>query len=142
MAASGNGSGGLWAEFRKFITQGNVIDLAVAVIIGGAFGKIVESFVTDIITPIILQPALKAANVDNLANLSAGGIKYGSFLAAVLNFLVIALSIFLVIQAIEKAKNRLSRQKAAEEAPLDPIIVSQENLTHAVERLTQVIESK
>ncbi|MBI4781376.1 MAG: large conductance mechanosensitive channel protein MscL [Oscillatoriophycideae cyanobacterium NC_groundwater_1537_Pr4_S-0.65um_50_18] len=142
MAASGNS--GFWAEFRKFIMQGNVVDLAVAVIIGSAFGKIVESFVADIITPAILSPALKAANVDDLANLSANGIKYGSFLAAILNFLVIALSIFLAIRALEAAKTRFLRQKAAEEAaaPPDPIVVSQENLTHAVERLTQVMESR
>lgn len=124
--------------------RGNVVDLAVAVVVGGAFGKIVESFVADIVTPAILAPALQAANVDDLSRLSAGGIKYGSFLAAVLNFLVIALSIFLVIQAIEAARKTFLRQKAEEEAaaPIDPIIISQENLTHAVERLTQVIESK
>ncbi|MBW4659162.1 MAG: large conductance mechanosensitive channel protein MscL [Drouetiella hepatica Uher 2000/2452] len=141
MTASGNG--GILAEFKKFIMRGNVVDLAVAVIVGGAFGKIVESFVADIITPAILAPALQAANVDDLSRLSAGGIKYGSFLAAVLNFLVIALSIFLVVQAFEAARKRFVRQNAAEEvAPTDPIVISQENLTHAVERLTQVIESK
>ena len=142
MTASGNG--GILAEFKKFIMQGNVVDLAVAVIIGGAFGKIVESFVADIITPAILSPALKAANVDDLSKLSAGGIKYGSFLAAVLNFLVIALSIFLAIQAFEATRKTFLRQRAVEEAaaPIDPLVISQENLTHAVERLTQVIESK
>ncbi|HEY9640879.1 MAG TPA: large conductance mechanosensitive channel protein MscL [Coleofasciculaceae cyanobacterium] len=144
MAMSGNGSGGFWADFRKFIMQGNVVDLAVAVIIGGAFGKIVESFVADIITPAILQPALKAANVNDLASLSAGGVKYGSFLAAVINFIVIALSIFLVIRAFEHAKKRFRREAVAEEvvAPVEPGIVAQENLTHAIERLTQVLESK
>ncbi|NJR64685.1 MAG: large conductance mechanosensitive channel protein MscL [Leptolyngbyaceae cyanobacterium CRU_2_3] len=144
MAASGNGSGGFWADFSKFLMQGNVVDLAVAVIIGGAFGKIIESFVTDIITPAILQPALKAANVDSLASLSAGGIKYGSFLATVINFIVIAFSIFLAIRAFENAKKRFVRQKAVEEAaaPIEPVVISQENLTHAIERLTQVMESK
>lgn len=79
---------GFLADFRAFILRGNVVDLAVAVIIGTAFGKIIESLVADIITPAILAPALRTARVDDLAQLTAGGIKYGSFLAAVLNFLV------------------------------------------------------
>jgi large conductance mechanosensitive channel len=142
MAASGKG--GLLAEFSKFIMQGNVIDLAVAVIIGVEFGKIIESLVKDILTPAVLSPALKAANVSTIAELSFNGIKYGSFLAAILNFLVIAFSVFLVVQALEAAKSKFLRKKSAEEAaaPPDPIVVSQENLTHAVERLTQVMESR
>jgi len=72
--ARSNG-GGFWADFRKFIMRGNVIDLAVAVVIGGAFGKIVTSFVEDLITPIILNPALQAAKVQDLQNLSINGIK-------------------------------------------------------------------
>ncbi|WNZ46978.1 large conductance mechanosensitive channel protein MscL [Leptolyngbya boryana CZ1] len=125
-----------WADFQKFLMQGNVIDLAVAVIIGTAFGKIVTSFVEDIITPLILNPALKAARVDSLQNLSYEGIKYGVFLASVINFLVIALSIFLMIRAFEKAKRRFSRQEAIEEAAVpDPLLVSQERLTNAIDRL-------
>ncbi|MCY6493611.1 large conductance mechanosensitive channel protein MscL [Leptolyngbya sp. GGD] len=125
-----------WADFQKFLMQGNVIDLAVAVIIGTAFGKIVTSFVEDIITPLILNPALKAARVDSLQNLSYEGIKYGVFLASVINFLVIALSIFLMIRAFEKAKRRFSRQEAIEEtAAPDPLLVSQERLTNAIDRL-------
>ncbi|HTL90684.1 MAG TPA: large conductance mechanosensitive channel protein MscL, partial [Leptolyngbya sp.] len=93
-----------------------MIDLAVAVIIGAAFGKIVTSLVEDIVTPLILNPALKAAKVENLQNLSYEGIKYGVFLAAVINFLVIAFCIFLAIRAFEKAKRRFSRQEAIEEA--------------------------
>ncbi|BAS56312.1 large conductance mechanosensitive channel protein [Leptolyngbya boryana IAM M-101] len=116
--------------------QGNVIDLAVAVIIGAAFGKIVTSFVEDIITPLILNPALKAARVDSLQNLSYEGIKYGVFLASVINFLVIAFAIFLMIRAFEKAKRRFSRQEAIEEAAApDPLLVSQERLTNAIDRL-------
>ncbi|BAY57514.1 large conductance mechanosensitive channel protein [Leptolyngbya boryana NIES-2135] len=125
-----------WADFQKFLMQGNVIDLAVAVIIGAAFGKIVTSFVEDIITPLILNPALKAARVDSLQNLSYEGIKYGVFLASVINFLVIAFAIFLMIRAFEKAKRRFSRQEAIEEAAApDPLLVSQERLTNAIDRL-------
>ncbi len=131
---------GFLADFQKFLMQGNVIDLAVAVIIGGAFGKIVTSFVEDIITPLILNPALKAANVDSLQNLSYQGIKYGLFLAAIINFLVIAFSIFVMIRAFEKAKRRFSREEAiAESAAPDPVVLSQERLTDAIERLTSTM---
>lgn len=139
-----NATTGFLADFRDFILRGNVMDLAVAVIIGGAFNKIVNSLVTDLITPVILQPALQAAGVDQLSGLTAGGIKYGLFLAAVLNFLVIAFVIFLLIRAVEKAKKRLIRQEeiAATEAPPPPDIIATERLTSAVERLTEVMEQK
>lgn len=132
---------GFLADFQKFLMQGNVIDLAVAVIIGGAFGKIVTSFVEDIITPIILNPALQAARVTDLQSLALNGIKYGVFLASIINFVVIAFSIFLMIQAFEKAKRRFQRQEAvAEAAAADPIVMSQERLTGAIERLTSSME--
>ncbi|MCY7278950.1 MAG: large conductance mechanosensitive channel protein MscL, partial [Phormidesmis sp. CAN_BIN44] len=92
---------GFLADFQKFLMQGNVIDLAVAVIVGGAFGKIVTSFVEYIITPVILNPALQAAKVNDLQSLSVNGIKYGVFLASIINFVVIAFSIFLMIRAFE-----------------------------------------
>lgn len=136
-------AGGFLAGFRDFIMRGNVVDLAVAVVIGAAFGKIIDSLVSDIITPAILNPAIKAAGVEKLSELSAGGIQYGLFLAAVLNFLVIAFSIYVVIQAFEKAKRKMMRQEAiAEEEAPDAAIVAQERLTNAVERLTTVIETR
>jgi large conductance mechanosensitive channel len=135
-------AGGFLAGFRDFIMKGNVIDLAVAVIIGAAFGKIIESLVADIITPAILNPAMKAAGAEKLADLSAGGIQYGLFLAAVLNFLVIAFCLYVIIQAFEKAKKRLLRQEALAEEAGDPVVVAQERLTDAIERLTQVMETK
>jgi large conductance mechanosensitive channel len=135
-------AGGFLSGFRDFIMQGNVIDLAVAVIIGAAFSKIIDSLVADIITPLILNPAMKAAGVDRLSELSAGGVQYGLFLAAVLNFLVIAFCIYLLVQAFEKAKKRLIRQEAlADEAP-DVTLVAQERLTGAIERLTNVMETR
>lgn len=135
-------AGGLLSGFGSFIMRGNVVDLAVAVIIGAAFSKIIDSLVADIITPLILNPAMKAAGVDRLSELSAGGIQYGLFLAAVLNFLVISFCIYLLVQAFEKAKKRIIRQEAlAEEAP-DATLVAQERLTGAIERLTNVMETK
>lgn len=132
---------GFLAEFWEFLKRGNVVDLAVAVVIGGAFGKIVDSLVTDIVTPAILQPALNAANVGAISELSANGIKYGSFLAAVLNFLVIALSIFVAIRVYEAFRTRVLRYEEEEAAP-DPVLASQERLTEAIDRLTQTVERK
>ena len=135
-------AGGFLAGFRDFIMRGNVVDLAVAVIIGAAFSKIIDSLVGDIITPAILNPAMQAAGVDQLSELSAGGIQYGLFLAAVLNFLVIAFCIYVLVQAFEKAKKKMMRQEAlAEEAP-DETLVAQERLTGAIERLTNAIETR
>lgn len=135
-------NGGFWADFQKFIMRGNVIDLAVAVIIGGAFGKIIESFVGDIITPALLTPALQAAGVDSIEKLSANGIKYGLFLSAVINFLVIAFVIFLVIRAFEKAKKRFFRQEDPVAEVADPAVVAQERTTAALDRLSNVLESR
>lgn len=73
-------------DLKEFLLRGNVVDLAVGVIIASAFGAIVTSLVNDIITPLILNPALKAANVERIAELSWNGVGYGSFLSAVTNF--------------------------------------------------------
>ena len=105
---------GFVKEFRDFAVKGNVIDLAIAVIIGAAFTAIVTSLVTDVITPLILQPALKAAGVEDLNKLAWGAVKYGNFLAAVLNFLIIALILFIIIKGI----NSLKEEK--KEAPKEP----------------------
>jgi large conductance mechanosensitive channel len=145
VARGGRRIGGFLSDFRDFIMRGNVVDLAVAVIIGGAFGKIVESFIADIITPVILNPALKAAQVENLENLSINGIKYGIFLSNIISFLVIAFSMFLVIQSFESIKRKSIRQQeisaTEEEVKPDPVLESQQELTNAIIRLTQVMES-
>ncbi|HFH9837214.1 TPA: large conductance mechanosensitive channel protein MscL [Streptococcus suis] len=103
-------------ELKNFLFRGNIVDLAVAVVIGGAFGAIITSFVDDIITPLILNPALKAANVQNIADLAWNGVKYGSFLSAVINFLIIGTSMFFVVKAAEKAMPK----KVEEPAPAGP----------------------
>ncbi|HFI0449987.1 TPA: large conductance mechanosensitive channel protein MscL [Streptococcus suis] len=108
-------------ELKDFLFRGNIIDLAVAVVIGGAFGAIITSFVDDIITPLILNPALKAANVQNIADLAWNGVKYGSFLSAVINFLIIGTAMFFVVKAAEAAQNLAKKEEAAvEEAPAGP----------------------
>ena len=107
-------------ELKAFLLRGNVVDLAVAVIIGAAFGAIVTSFVNDIITPLILKPAMKAAGVDKIANLSWNGVAYGSFLSAVINFLVVGTVLFFVVKAAEKAQNLGKKEEAAEEEAAAP----------------------
>ena len=116
---------GIVKEFKDFAFKGNVVDLAVAVIIGAAFGKIVSSFVADVVTPLLLNPALKAAGVDKIELLSWHGVMYGNFLSAVLNFLVIALVLFLMIKAILKATG--PKEVAAPAGPTDDQKLLMEN---------------
>lgn len=108
-------------EFKAFIMKGNVIDLAVAVVIGGAFGAIISSLVGDIITPLLLAPAMKAAGVDDIAALAWGAVKYGNFLSAVIKFVVIAWILFLIVKAFNAIKKK-------DEAPAPPPGPTQEEL--------------
>ena len=109
---------GMISEFKDFIAKGNAMDLAVGVIIGAAFGAIVNSLVADVITPALLNPALKAAQVENLAELKTdSGILYGKFLAAVISFLVIAFVIFIMVKALNSMKKK---EEAAPAAPAGP----------------------
>ncbi len=105
-------------EFKAFAMRGNVVDLAVGVIIGGAFGKIVGSFIEDVITPLALKPALEAANLTQLAELTIfGTVKYGNFLSAVINFIIVAFVLFLLIKGMNAAKKK---EEAAPAAPAPP----------------------
>lgn len=112
------------SEFKEFAMKGNVVDLAVGVIIGGAFGKIVSSFVADVVTPLIgllvggvnftdLSLVLKQAQGEAPAVL----LKYGVFLQTVFDFIVVALAIFIAIKAMNKLKRQ---EEAAPEAPAAP----------------------
>ena len=106
-------------DLKDFLLRGNVVDLAVGVIIATAFGAIINSFVNDIITPLLLNPALEAANVKNIAELAWNGVTYGKFLSAVINFVVIGTVLFFMIKAIEKAQN-LRKKEEVEAAPAGP----------------------
>jgi large conductance mechanosensitive channel len=97
---------GMLKEFRDFALKGNVVDLAVAVIIGGAFGAIISSMVDDVITPLLLQPALKAANAQDLDKLTWGAVRYGKFLSAVIKFIIIAFILFLIVKGMNKLKKK------------------------------------
>jgi large conductance mechanosensitive channel len=93
-------------EFKTFIMRGNVVDLAVAVIIGAAFGAIVSSLVADVITPLLLKPAMNSLGVDKLEGLSWNGVLYGKFIATVINFIVVGFVIFLVVKGMNKLKKK------------------------------------
>lgn len=111
---------GFIKEFKEFISRGSVIDLAVAVVIGGAFTKIVNSLVDDIIMPII-GVIIGGINFENLMlTVGTAEIKYGMFIQAVVNFLLIALVIFTIIKAINKFK------KKEEEKPEEPVAPSED----------------
>ena len=98
---------GFLKELKEFAVKGNVVDLAVAVVIGGAFGKIVSSLIDDVITPLLLKPALDAAHLSNLSELTIfGTVKYGNFLAAVINFIIIAFVLFLIIKGINATRQK------------------------------------
>ena len=119
----------VFKEFGEFIKRGNVIDLAVAVIIGGAFSNIVTSLVNDIIMPVIslatggidftnLFVSLNGQKYATLAEAHEAGasvLAYGSFIQAIINFLIIAFVIFLVVKAMNKAMDKVSKLKKKEE---------------------------
>ena len=119
---------GLIKEFKEFIMRGNVMDLAVGVIIGGAFGAIVTALVDNIIKPLInsilggdmvgsfVLPWAQKAGMDEEA-LAAVTINYGAFISAIINFLIIALVIFIMVKAINKATNLRKKEEEVEEAP-------------------------
>ncbi len=115
-------------DFKAFALKGNIIDMAVGVVIGGAFGKIVTSLVTDIITPVIvlltgkvslteLSWAIKPEVLNELGEVvtPAVTITYGNFLQTIIDFLIIALSIFMVIRVAMKTRDKLENLKKKEE---------------------------
>ncbi|HEN8955009.1 TPA: large conductance mechanosensitive channel protein MscL [Streptococcus agalactiae] len=111
-------------ELKEFLFKGNVLDLAVAVILGAAFNAIITSLVKDVITPLILNPVLKAAGVSNIAQLSWNGVAYGNFLSAVINFLIVGTTLFFIV----KAANKVMAKKLAEEEIIEVVEPTQEQL--------------
>lgn len=106
----------MFKAFREFIARGNVMELAVAVILGAAFNAIVNSLVEDVITPAVLNPTMEAAGVNQLANLTWNGVAYGSFLAAVVNFIIVAFVLFLIVRTYNNFMKRFEKP-GAEEKP-------------------------
>jgi large conductance mechanosensitive channel len=93
-------------EFKQFIAKGNIVELAVAVIIGAAFGNIISSLVDDIITPLLLSPALNAAGVSEIEKLTWGIVKYGNFLSAIIKFLTVASVLFIVVKMMTRFQKK------------------------------------
>ncbi len=111
-------------EFRDFINRGNVIDLAVAVIIGGAFGAIVTSLVNDLIMPLV-GIIIGGINFSGLAlTVGAAQVLYGNFIQAIVNFLIIAFVVFLIVRAINKMKKPAPPPPPA--APPEDIVLLRE----------------
>lgn len=107
-------------EFREFINRGNVMDLAVAVIIGAAFGAIVTSLVDDIIMPLI-GVIIGGIDFSGLAvTVGDAAITYGNFIQAVVNFLIIAFVIFLLVRTLNNMQKRFAREAAEEPPPEAP----------------------
>ena len=124
---------GMFKEFKEFSIKGNVVDLAIGVIIGSAFGKIISSFVSDVIMPPIglllggvnftaLKLTLKAASVDASGKaVEAVSMNYGSFIQTTLDFLIIAFCIFMVIKGINSFKKKEEVKPAAPPQPTDEV---------------------
>ena len=127
---------GLIAEFKEFVMRGNVLDMAVGVIIGGAFGTIITSLVNDILMPIITLItgginfenwfiALDGGSYKTLAEATEAGastLNYGTFITQVINFLIVAFCIFMVVKAFNKASSLAKKEEPVkEEAPTTKI---------------------
>lgn len=123
-----------WSEFKTFIARGNVMDMAVGVVVGGAFTAIVNSLVGDIINPLIGKlfggVDLSAAKViltaaDEAAGVEEVAIRYGALIQAIINFLIVALCIFVVVRGINRLKDKMKKEEEAaeeekEEEPAEP----------------------
>lgn len=119
-------------EFKKFISRGSVVDMAIGVIIGGAFGKIVSSLVNDIIMPLV-GVVLGGLDFSSLSiKVGDASIKYGSFIQSVVDFLIIALCIFTMLQILnglkEKADKKLGHKKEEEKPKKEEQIVLLEEI--------------
>jgi large conductance mechanosensitive channel len=116
-------------EFRQFVARGNVVDMAVGIIIGGAFGKIISSFVNDVLMPPLgvliggvdftdLKVTLKHASVNELGDkIQAVTLNYGNFIQTSIDFLIIAFAIFMMIKAMNSMKRKEEEKPAAPPAP-------------------------
>lgn len=125
----------LLSEFKEFAVKGNVVDMAVGIIVGGAFGKIVSSFVADVVTP-PLGLLLGGVNFGDLAivlkeaqgEVPAVALKYGAFLQTVFDFLIVAFAIFMAVKAMNTMKRLREKEEAAAPPPAPPEPSNEEKL--------------
>ncbi len=121
--------GKFWTDFKAFVTRGNVIDMAVGVVVGGAFGKITTGLVSNIVTPLIsllvgglninewkwvIKPA--EYNAEGVETVAETAVLYGTFIQTIIDFLITALAIFIVLRFIMKAKEKINAKEIAEAA--------------------------
>ena len=121
------------ADFKKFIMRGNVIDLAVAVVIGAAFKSVVDSFVNDVFNGVIGAIGGKPNFNDLVLKIGKGKIRYGAFVTNIISFLIVAAALFVMIKAFEKLQNL---RGTAEPEP-EPLTLSEELLTEIRDSLVQ-----
>ena len=122
-------------EFKEFAVKGNVVDMAVGIIVGGAFGKIVSSFVADVVTP-PLGLLLGGVNFTDLAivlkeaqgEVPAVALKYGAFLQTVFDFIIVAFAIFMAVKAMNTMKRLREKEEAAAPPPAPPAPSNEEVL--------------
>ena len=139
----------MWKKFKEFAFKGNIFDMAIGVVVGGAFGKIVTSLVNDIIMPFFgfltagmefksLKWILSPAVLENGEIVKPeAAILYGSFIQNIVDFLIIAFSIFLAVSFASKAGEKLRRQKEEEAAPETPALPSEAELLMEIRDLLQ-----
>ncbi|MBF0716129.1 large conductance mechanosensitive channel protein MscL [Gemelliphila palaticanis] len=119
-------------EFKEFALKGNVLELAIAVIIGAAFNAIVKSLVEDIITPII---GLLFGKPDFSGIKLAGGINIGLFINSVVNFLIVSFVLFIVVKGMNMAREKMKKQEEVEETPAEEKIDAKEELLKEIRDL-------
>ena len=100
-------------EFKEFISKGNVLDMAVGVIIGGAFGAIVNALIDNIINPLIAM--IGGTEIGLAVKINGQTLNFGAFISAILNFLIIAFVVFLIVKSANKAKSLVAKEEEAEE---------------------------
>ncbi len=141
-------------EFRQFIMRGNVIDLAVGIIMGVAFGSVISSLVNDIIMPPIgyilggvdfsnLFIALNGKAYDSLKaaqDAGAATINIGLFINTLINFLIVAFAVFLLVRAVNHMTERMKKKEEAAPAPAEP--TTEQRLVEALDRLNKVLDEK
>ena len=142
----------IFEDFAKFINRGNVVDMAVGVVVGGAFGKIVTSLVADIITPCITYVTGGAKNAGKVvlkaAELAEDGvtvavpevaINYGNFVQTIVDFVIIAFCIFIVVKAITSLREKAAALKKKEEEPA-PAPAPEPEPSEEAKLLTEIVE--
>ena len=115
----------MWKEFKDFAMKGSVIDLAVGVIIGGAFGKIVTSLVNDIIMPIIAFLTSGVDFTDMKATYGDVTIAYGNFIQNIVDFLIVAFTIFLTVKLISKARRKEQKEDGKPPQPSEQQLLTE-----------------